>query len=106
VHKDDLIFSLKQMPIKTHASQGQQKTYLLSLKLAQFDFLSKNMGVKPILLLDDVLSELDSNRQHQLLNRIQGVQTMLTCTGLDEFVGKRVAMDRIFRVENGVVARE
>lgn len=67
VHKDDLLFSLKEMPIKTHASQGQQKTFLLALKLAQFDFLLKNMGVKPILLLDDIFDKFDFERVSRIL---------------------------------------
>lgn len=67
IHKDDLIFSLKQMPIKTHASQGQQKTFLLALKLAQFDFLQKTMGVKPIVLLDDIFDKFDFERVSRIL---------------------------------------
>ena len=67
VHKDDLLFNLKQMPIKTHASQGQQKTFLLALKLAQFDFLSKNMSIKPILLLDDIFDKFDFERVSRIL---------------------------------------
>lgn len=104
--RDDIRFQINGVDIRKFGSQGQQRTAALALKLAEIELVKQTIGDTPILLLDDVLSELDSNRQHQLLNRIQGVQTMLTCTGLDEFVGKRVAMDRIFRVENGVVARE
>jgi DNA replication and repair protein RecF len=55
------------MPIKTHASQGQQKTFLLALKLAQFDFLLKNMAVKPILLLDDIFDKFDFERVSRIL---------------------------------------
>ena len=66
VHKDDLAFYLKGMPVR-HASQGQQKTFLLALKLAQFDFLSKTMGVKPILLLDDIFDQFDFERVSRIL---------------------------------------
>lgn len=66
VHKDDLAFYLKGMPVR-HASQGQQKTFLLALKLAQFDFLSKTMGVKPILLLDDIFDKFDFERVSRIL---------------------------------------
>ena len=57
----------------------------------------------PILLLDDVLSELDHNRQNYLLNSIGDIQTIITCTGLDEFINNRFEIDRVFRVENGKV---
>jgi DNA replication and repair protein RecF len=67
VHKDDLLFNLKAMPIKTHASQGQQKTFLLALKLAQFDFLANTMQVKPILLLDDIFDKFDFERVSRIL---------------------------------------
>ena len=55
----------------------------------------------PLLLLDDVLSELDSNRQNYLLNSIGDIQTIITCTGLEEFVNNRFKIDQIFRIENG-----
>ena len=71
VHKDDLAFYLKGMPIRSHASQGQQKTFLLALKLAQFDFLSKTMGVKPILLLDDIFDKFDFERVSRILNLLE-----------------------------------
>lgn len=105
-HRDDIRFQINGVDIRKFGSQGQQRTAALALKMAEIELVKQTIDDTPILLLDDVLSELDSNRQHQLLNRIEGVQTMLTCTGLDEFVGKRITMDRIFRVENGTVVRE
>ena len=57
-------------------------------------------GNIPILLLDDVLSELDSNRQNYLLNSINDIQTVITCTGLDEFIDSRIKMDTIYRVKD------
>lgn len=71
VHKDDLMFYLKQMPIRSHASQGQQKTFLLALKLAQFDYLQKNLGVKPILLLDDIFDKFDFERVSRILTLLE-----------------------------------
>lgn len=67
VHKDDLQFKIDSFPIKKFGSQGQQKTYLIALKLAQFDFLTQESGAKPILLLDDIFDKLDSNRVGQLV---------------------------------------
>ena len=60
----------------------------------------------PILLLDDVLSELDRNRQNYLLDSIDNIQTIVTCTGLEEFIDGRLTLDRIFRVVNGTVTLE
>ena len=57
----------------------------------------------PVLLLDDVLSELDSNRQNYLLNSIGDIQTIITCTGLDEFVNNRFEIDKVFRVVEGTI---
>jgi DNA replication and repair protein RecF len=71
IHKDDLAFYLKQMPIRSHASQGQQKTFLLALKLAQFDYLQKNLGVKPILLLDDIFDKFDFERVSRILTLLE-----------------------------------
>ena len=69
-------------------SQGQQRTSALSLKLSEIDLVKKSIHNTPVLLLDDVLSELDSNRQNYLLNSITDIQTIITCTGLEEFVKK------------------
>lgn len=67
VHKDDLLFKIKGYPVKKTGSQGQQKSFLIALKLAQFDFIKKKAGLKPILLLDDIFDKLDDHRVGQLL---------------------------------------
>lgn len=67
VHKDDLLFEIKGFPVKKFGSQGQQKSYLIALKLAQFDFIKQKSGVVPILLLDDIFDKLDENRVTQLV---------------------------------------
>lgn len=64
------------------------------------------MNDKPILLLDDVLSELDSNRQNYLLDSINHTQTLITCTGLDEFINNRFCIDKIYKVKEGTVKVE
>lgn len=66
----------------------------------------KIIGDTPVLLLDDVLSELDRNRQNFLLESISDIQTIVTCTGLEEFIDKSLALDRIFKVTNGTVQIE
>ncbi|MCH8533537.1 MAG: DNA replication and repair protein RecF [Flavobacteriaceae bacterium] len=70
IHKDDLVFQLNDFPIKKFGSQGQQKSFLIALKFAQFDFLRNLKGIKPILLLDDVFDKLDENRVTQIISMI------------------------------------
>jgi DNA replication and repair protein RecF len=70
VHKDDLLFLINGHSVKKYGSQGQQKTYLLALKLAQFDVIKQHKGVKPILLLDDIFDKLDSLRIQALMNLV------------------------------------
>lgn len=105
-HKDDLSFSIAGADIRKFGSQGQQRTCALSLKLSEIELVKKIMKDEPVLLLDDVLSELDSNRQNYLLKNICGTQTIITCTGLDELIRSRFHMNRVFEVMNGKVIRE
>ena len=105
-HKDDFIFIVNGIDIRTYGSQGQQRTAALSLKLSEIELVKKITGDNPVLLLDDVLSELDSNRQNHLLNNIGDIQTIITCTGLEDFVNNRIKINKIFKVENGVVINE
>ena len=84
-------------------SQGQQRTAALSLKLSEIELVKQEVGDTPILLLDDVLSELDKHRQNYLLDSISDIQTLITCTGLDDFVSNRFHMNKIFHVEHGTV---
>ncbi|MDO1500036.1 DNA replication and repair protein RecF [Winogradskyella maritima] len=70
VHKDDLNFMIEDFPIKKFGSQGQQKSYLIALKLAQFDFIKQQSGVPPILLLDDIFDKLDENRVAQIISMV------------------------------------
>lgn len=70
IHKDDLLFNINDFPVKKFGSQGQQKSFLIALKLAQFDFIKKQSGKKPILLLDDIFDKLDDNRVTQLIKLV------------------------------------
>ena len=103
-HRDDFSFLLGDIDIRKFGSQGQQRTAALSLKLSEIELVKKSIGDTPVLLLDDVLSELDSNRQNYLLNSIHDIQTIITCTGLDEFVKNKFQIHRIFQVTDGHVA--
>lgn len=105
-HRDDIRFMINGVDIRIFGSQGQQRTAALSLKLAEIELVKQQIRDVPILLLDDVLSELDSNRQNYLLDSMQGIQTIITCTGLDDFVNHRFHMDHVFHVVQGTVTKE
>lgn len=105
-HRDDLSFVVNGIDIRKFGSQGQQRTAALSLKLSEIELVKRVTEDTPVLLLDDVLSELDSNRQNCLLNSIQNVQTMLTCTGLDELINNRFSINKVYRVVDGTVTVE
>ena len=110
-HRDDIRFRVQNMAtgqttdIRTFGSQGQQRSAALALKLAEIEIVKRKVNDTPVLLLDDVLSELDSSRQNYLLDSIHDIQTFITCTGLEEFVRHRFHMDQIYHVERGVVTR-
>ena len=103
-HRDDISFFIRGVDIRKFGSQGQQRTSALSLKLSEIELVRQTIHDTPVLLLDDVLSELDSNRQNYLLNSIHDIQTMITCTGLDEFVRNRFQIDKVFHVIDGHVS--
>ena len=102
-HRDDFSFMVGDVDIRKFGSQGQQRTAALSLKLSEIELVKKITNENPVLLLDDVLSELDSNRQNYLLSTIGEIQTIVTCTGLDEFVNNRFEIDKVFKIENGSI---
>lgn len=105
-HRDDIRFCIGDIDIRKYGSQGQQRTSALSLKLAEIELIRQSVGENPILLLDDVLSELDRNRQNQLLDSIQNIQTIITCTGLEEFIRERLQINQVYKVMNGTIKKE
>jgi recombinational DNA repair ATPase RecF len=104
-HRDDFSFLNADIDLRKFGSQGQQRTCALSLKLSEIEIVRQLTGDRPVLMLDDVLSELDSRRQNYLLDTIGDIQTFITCTGLDEFVNHRFAIDTLYRIEAGKVSR-
>jgi len=102
-HRDDFSFMVGDMDIRKYGSQGQQRTAALSLKLSEIELVKKITKDSPVLLLDDVLSELDSNRRNFLLNSIGDIQTIITCTGLEEFVNHRFEINKVYKVSEGTV---
>lgn len=104
-HRDDLCVKINGFDIRKFGSQGQKRTAALSLKLSEIYMVKKIIRDEPILLLDDVLSELDHNRQNYLLNSMDHIQTLITCTGLDDFVNSRFTLNKIFHVTDGRVSQ-
>ncbi|UQS87245.1 DNA replication/repair protein RecF [Nicoliella spurrieriana] len=103
-HRDDLKFQINQNDVQTFGSQGQQRTTALSVKLAEIDLMKSETGEYPVLLLDDVLSELDDARQTHLLKAIQDkVQTFLTTTSLSGIAKDLIHDPKVFQVTNGVL---
>lgn len=103
-HRDDIKFTLNGEDAKIYASQGQQRTLALSLKLAEAEIFKGRFGEFPVLILDDVLSELDKKRQRKLIKATEGIQTVFTATGLDRSVFKTGQINRI-TVEKGKIKR-
>lgn len=103
-HRDDIKFSLNGDDVRVYGSQGQQRTVALSLKLAETESFYKRFGEYPILILDDVLSELDKKRQRKLVGAVEHLQTIFTATGLDRTVFKEKTFNRLI-VESGKVKK-
>ncbi|WP_449538289.1 DNA replication/repair protein RecF [Ferdinandcohnia sp. Marseille-Q9671] len=105
-HRDDLAFFVNGKDVQTFGSQGQQRTTALSLKLAEIELIHSEIGEYPILLLDDVLSELDDFRQSHLLNTIQGkVQTFVTTTSVEGINHETLKQAATFEVSAGVISK-
>ncbi|EEL52617.1 DNA replication and repair protein recF [Bacillus cereus Rock3-44] len=103
-HRDDLQFFVNGKNVQVFGSQGQQRTTALSLKLAEIELIYSEVKEYPILLLDDVLSELDDYRQSHLLNTIQGkVQTFVTTTSVDGIEHETLKQAKTIHVKSGTV---
>jgi len=103
--REDLRIVINGLDIRTFGSQGQQRTSALSLKLSELDLATVTRGESPILLLDDVLSELDKSRQEKLLTRVSNFQTLITCTHLEPSVAELLGSEiSLLTVKNGTVS--
>ncbi len=106
-HRDDLDFYINMVNLQVYGSQGQQRSAALSLKLAEVELINEIIGEYPILLLDDVLSELDHFRQTHLINTIEKkVQTMITTTSIINIDIKTIQKSSVYNVENGKIYRK
>lgn len=102
-HKDDLSLSINGVEVRGFGSQGQQRTAVLSLKLSEIESVKAERGEYPVLLLDDVMSELDERRQRELIENLRNVQTFVTMTEIPEPLKQCLENGKIFHVENGKV---
>lgn len=102
-HREDIAYAINGKEAKAFASQGQQKTVVLVQKLAEVALMSQETGEQPVLLLDDIMSELDKKRRAFILSHIRDMQILITCTDLDGFAVDET--QKLFRIENGTVLR-
>ena len=100
-HRDDLNIEINGLSARTYGSQGQQRSIVLALKLAEADILFEKTGERPVILLDDVMSELDMSRRDYLLNHLDGRQVFITCC--DPETVRLMEKGKGFFVENGAV---
>ncbi|HYF92921.1 MAG TPA: DNA replication/repair protein RecF [Symbiobacteriaceae bacterium] len=104
-HRDDIAFWINDRDARLYGSQGQQRTAVLAMKLAELQFMAEEIGEYPVLLLDDVASELDPHRRHYLLSAVrEGIQTFVSCTDLEDLMVRSWQMEhRLFRVKAGAI---
>lgn len=104
-HRDDILFYINGTEVKTYSSQGQQRTVLLSLKISELKYIEDETEELPILLLDDVFSELDTERQKYLVDFIKEIQTIITCTDVEYLEKLKLGSSMIYNVVNGMVIK-
>ena len=103
IHKDDIAFFINDVNARDFGSQGQQRSACLSAKLAEIELIKREKNEDPVLLLDDVLSELDKIRQKCLVESIGSIQTIITCTGIEDFIRNISSNSKIFNIKNGKI---
>ena len=100
-HRDDFSIDINGIDTRIFGSQGQQRTAVLTIKFASLAIIKELTGEYPVLLLDDVLSELDTKRQKYILNSIKEIQTLITCTGINDIRKYLNSENKIFKVMSG-----
>ncbi|MEX1376779.1 MAG: DNA replication/repair protein RecF [Eubacteriales bacterium] len=106
IHRDDIKLMLDEIEVRTQGSQGQKRTTALSLKLSEIQIMNEYSGEMPILLLDDVFSELDKNRRKWLLKYIENIQTFITCVDIESTSLKNKDNVKIIRIADGKMTEE
>lgn len=102
-HRDDFLILINDIDAKSYGSQGQQRTAVLTMKFASLRIIKELTGEYPVLLLDDVLSELDFNRKRYILTSIGQIQTVITCTGIEDLTGYLDEKAKVFKVKDGII---
>ena len=102
-HRDDFLVLINNIDTKIYGSQGQQRTAVLTIKFASLNIIKELIGENPVLLLDDVLSELDFSRKKYILSTIGELQTIITCTGIDDLTDYLDKNSKVFKVKNGEI---
>ena len=103
-HRDDVQILVDGRDVRAYGSQGQQRTAALAMRLSELDVMREQLGEWPMLMLDDVMSELDPGRRRQLVGRLKGVQTFITCTDAEDLAGAEVG--KVWRVREGELIEE
>ncbi|MBV4420040.1 DNA replication/repair protein RecF [Clostridium tyrobutyricum] len=104
-HRDDFNIYINGVNVRNFGSQGQQRTSVLTMKFASVEIIKDQIGEYPVLLLDDVLSELDKNRQEYILSSINKIQTLITCTGINNIKKYIENKAQLFEVTNGTIIK-
>ena len=104
-HRDDFSVYINNVDTKSFGSQGQQRTAVLTMKFASLRIIKEKTGEYPVLLLDDVLSELDFNRKRYVLSSIKDIQTIITCTGIEDLNNYLNGDSKLFKVKEGIVSK-
>ena len=104
-HRDDFSFTINDVDVKKFGSQGQQRTSILSLLFSQIELIKNRTGETPILLLDDVLSELDEKRQMKMIEYINRMQTILTCTEIKDEIKNKLDIKKIYYINEGKIQK-
>lgn len=102
-HRDDVVVLVEERDVRAFGSQGQQRTAALSMRLAELNVMRDELGEWPVLMLDDVMSELDPSRRRRLLEHLKGIQTLVTCTDPDDLAGAEAGA--IYRVDGASISQ-
>jgi len=102
-HRDDFVVLINDIDTKSYGSQGQQRTAVLTIKFASLKIIKELTGEHPVLLLDDVLSELDFSRKRYILSTIGDIQTIITCTGIEDLYEYLDDKSKVFKVKDGEI---
>ena len=101
VHRDDFVLKINGLSVREYGSQGQQRSCIIALKLSEARLLKLIKGTNPVVLLDDVMSELDVDRQSYILNHVKGNQVFITCCDISNTAGLKSG--KIYHMQNGEV---